>query len=320
MEKVELLIQNGTVVYEPAIVDGIDWKTERTSTPGQVTFKVIQDGNLKLSEGNPVRLRIGNNNVFYGFIFTIKRTKEKEISITAYDQLRYFKNKDTYVYTNKTASNLLKMIAEDFYLNLGEIENTGYVIPSRVEENEELFEMMKNALNLTLQNKKEMYVLYDNFGKLTLKNIKNMLVQIVIDEETGENYDYQSSIDSDVYNKIKLTYDNENTGKREVYIAQDTNNINNWGVLQYFDTLQEGENGQAKADALLSLYNKKKRKLSISNAIGDLRVRAGCLIAVKLDLGDINVLQLMIVEKCTHSFKENQHFMNLTLKGSDFDV
>lgn len=77
----------------------------------------------------------------------------------------------------------------------------------------------------------------------------------MIDEETGENFDYTSSIDSDTYNKVKLTYDNEETGKREVYIAQDGSHINEWGILQYFDTLSKGENGQAKADALLQLYN-----------------------------------------------------------------
>lgn len=320
MKNIELLIQNGNTVYQPVLEGGITWDTERTSTPGKLTFKVIQDGSFKFSEGNPVRLKIDNNEVFYGFIFTIKRTKEKEINITAYDQLRYFKNKDTYVYSNKTASAFIRMLANDFFLNLGEIEETSYIIPSRVEENQELFEMIKNALSITLQNKKEMYVLYDKFGKLTLKNIRNMLVPILIDEETGGNYDYQVSIDSNVYNKIKLTYDNEDTGKREVFIAQDTKNINNWGVLQYFEKLQKNENGQAKANALLSLYNKKQRKLSISDVIGDLRVRAGSLIPIKMNLGDINVLQLMIVEKCSHTFDNNQHFMKLTLRGSDFDV
>ena len=178
MNNIELLIQNGNTVYQPVLEGGVTWDTERTSTPGKLTFKVIQDGSFKFSEGNPVRLKIDNNEVFYGFIFTIKKSKEKEISITAYDQLRYFKNKDTYVYSNKTASAFIRMLANDFYLNIGEIEDTNYVIPSRVEENQELFEMIKNALSLTLQNKKEMYVLYDKFGKLTLKNIRNMIVLI----------------------------------------------------------------------------------------------------------------------------------------------
>ena len=112
-----------------------------------------------------------------------------------------------------------------------------------------------------------MYVLYDDFGKLTLKALERMKVGVVIDEETGENFDYTSTIDSQTYNKIKLVYENEKTGKREVYISQDSKNINNWGILQYYDTLQEGENGQAKVDALLSLYNAKTRNLKITNAL-----------------------------------------------------
>ena len=59
-----------------------------------------------------------------------------------------------------------------------------------------------------------MYVLYDDFGKLCLKNLERMKVGLVIDEETGENFDYESSIDSDTYNQIKLTYDNSDTGKK----------------------------------------------------------------------------------------------------------
>ncbi len=114
-----------------------------------------------------------------------------------------------------------------------------------------------------------------------------MVLDCLIDEETAENYDYKSTIDEETYNQIKLTRENEKTGKRDVYIAKDSSKINEWGVLQYYDTLQDGENGQTKANALLELYNKKQRNLSIKNMIGDVRVRAGCMIPVKLDLGDV---------------------------------
>jgi hypothetical protein len=163
-----------------------------------------------------------------------------------------------------------------------------------------------------------MFVLYDDFGKITLKNISNMQVNLLIDEETGENFDYTSSIDSDTYNKIKLIYENDETGKREVYIAQDGENINRWGVLQYFDKLNEGENGQTKADALLSLYNKKTRNLSINNAFGDVRVRAGSLLPILLNLGDTKLQNMMLVEKCKHEFRNGQHLMTLTLVGGEF--
>lgn len=268
-------------------------------------------------------MKVDGDPVFFGFVFKKQKSKDKVYTVTAYDQLRYLKNKDTKVYENKTADQFVKMIADDFSLNVGKLENTGYVIASRVEENTSLFEMVENALDLTLTNTGEMYVLFDDFGKLTLKALSSMYVGVpsaylMIDEETGENYEYTSSIDDNTYNKIKLTYDNEETGYRDVYIARDSGNINRWGVLQYFDTLQKGENGQAKADALLSLYNKKTRNLRITNAIGDNRVRAGSMVVIVLDLGDVKLKNFMLVEKCKHTYKNDEHWMDLTLRGGEF--
>lgn len=316
----ELLIQNGDKVYQPAIEGDITWKTERKGYPGELKFNIIQDDVINVTEGNAVRLKKDGSNIFYGFIFSKSSDKEKVVTITAYDQLRYFKNKDTYVYENKTAGELIKMLANDFNMQTGTIEDTGYKIASRVEENATLFDMVQNALDLTVQNKKEMYVMYDDFGKIALKNIASMVLDCLVDEETAENYSYKSSIDENTYNKIKLVRENEETGKRDVFIAQSSSNMNQWGVLQYFDTLQDGENGQSKVNALLELYNKKTRNLSIKKMFGDVRVRAGCLIPVKLNLGDVNLLKLMLVEKCTHTFKESEHFMDLTLKGGEFVV
>lgn len=314
----ELLIQNGDKVYQPAIEGDITWKTERKGYPGELKFNIIQDDVINVTEGNAVRLKKDGSNIFYGFIFSKSSDKEKVVTITAYDQLRYFKNKDTYVYENKTAGELIRMLANDFNMQTGTIEDTGYKIASRVEENATLFDMVQNALDLTVQNKKEMYVMYDDFGKIALKNIASMVLDCLVDEETAENYSYKSSIDENTYNKIKLVRENEETGKRDVFIAQSSSNMNQWGVLQYFDTLQDGENGQSKVNALLELYNKKTRNLSIKKMFGDVRVRAGCLIPVKLNLGDVNLLKLMLVEKCTHTFKESEHFMDLTLKGGEF--
>ena len=322
---VELLIGNesGTKAYQPAVIEGIEWSTERKNAPGKLVFKVLKDDVLDFSEGSPVRMRVDGENVFFGFVFKQQRAKDQIITVTAYDQLRYLKNKDTKVYEGKTAAQFTRMIAEDFSLNVGVLEDTEYVIESRVEENTSLFEMIANALDMTLTNTGEMFVLYDDFGKLTLKSLYSMYVGVpgaylMIDEETGENFDYTSSIDDNTYNKIKLTYDNESTGKREIYIAQDSANMNRWGILQYFDTLQKGENGQAKADALLELYNKKTRNLKIKNAIGDNRVRGGSMVVINLNLGDVKLKNWMLVEKCSHTYKEGEHWMDLTLRGGEF--
>ena len=314
----ELLIQNGSKVYIPVLEEGIEWSTERAGVPGKLTFKVHLDESLNITEGNAVRFRWDGNNIFYGFIFSKKMSKERIITVTAYDQLRYMKNKDTYVYENKTAAELVQMIAEDFQMQTGSLEDTEFKIATRVEDNVTLFDMIQNALDLTLENQRYMYVLYDDFGKITLKGLDNMRLNLLIDEETAETYDYSSSIDEQTYNRIKLIFDNDQTGQRDVYIAQDSGNMAAWGVLQYYDTLQEGENGQTKVDALLELYNKKTRRLTIQNALGDCRVRAGSMLPVLLDLGDVKLKNLMLVEKCMHKFNLDEHFMSLTLRGGEF--
>lgn len=314
----QLLIQNRNTVYEPVAQDEITWTTERKGAAGKLEFKIIKDNIINFEEGNPVAFKVDNTNLFYGFVFKKKRDKTQIITTTAYDQLRYLKNKDTKTYTNKRADELVKMIANEYQLNVGILENTGYVIAKKAESNQELFDMILNALDETIRNRKEMYVLYDDFGKLCLKNLERMKVGLVIDEETGENFDYESSIDSDTYDQIKLIYDNSETGKREVYIAKDSSNIEKWGVLQYFDTIDEKTNGAVKAKALLDLYNQKTRSLEIKNALGDVRVRGGSLVIVQLDLGDVKLQNFMLVEKAKHIFKNGEHFMDLTLKGQNF--
>ena len=315
----ELLIQNKNAVFNPILLDGIEYTTQRVGTPSKLTFSVLQDGNLKVSEGNAVSLRWGGQNVFYGYVFSIKSSNESTLTITAYDQTRYLKNKETKVYENKTAASVISEVLSDFAsFKVGSLEDTGYVIESRVEDTQTLFDIIQNALDETLMNTKKMYVLFDDYGKIRLKSIDNMVVGIVVDADTAESYDYTSSIDEQTYNRIKLYFDNETTGQRDIYIAQDSAKMAEWGYLQYTDALKEGEDGKSKADALLELYNKKTRKLSIKNVIGDTRVRAGSMVFVSLQLWDMKVETMMLVETCKHSFKDNEHFMDLTVRSGEF--
>ncbi|HFG9240144.1 TPA: glucosaminidase domain-containing protein, partial [Clostridioides difficile] len=316
---VRLVIAHWEDFYEPVVLDGITWEIERRGAPSKLEFTIVMDDILEFCEGNSVRLYYKGIGIFYGYIFQKKRDKENHIKIVAYDQLRYFKNKDTYVYNNKTASELVKMLTKDFNLKYNVIEDTKYKI-SRVEENKTLFDMILTALDDTLREKKEMYVLYDDFGRITLKNVASMKLDTVMNNDVIEDFDYNSSIDSDTYTKIKLVRDNEESGKRDVYIAQDSAHMRSWGILQMFETvdknMSEAEIKQ-KCDILLKLYNKKTKSLSLKNVLGDIRVRAGCLIPVFLDLGDIELQNYMLVEKVKHTFENNSHFMDLTLVDGD---
>ena len=316
----ELLIQHQGNIMLPPVVESVTIEWERQGQPGKLTADIVKTPGLSFQEGDPCRFSVDGSPVFYGFVFEKARkgSMDQVITITGYDQLYYLKNKDTYVYTSKTASDVIRMIAEDFQLNVGSLADTGYTIASRVEDNKTLADIIQTALDETLKATSQMYVLYDDVGKLTLKNIGDMKMELLIDDETAGDFDYKTSIAAQTYDKVKLSYENKDTGKREIFIAQDSSNINQWGVLQYYEKIDSTANAKVMADALLNLYNTKTRTLKLKNVLGDIRVRAGTMLVVTLGLGDMNLSSYLMVEQVKHTFSNEQHFMDLNMRGGTF--
>lgn len=304
----------------PPVVESVSIEWERQGQPGKLTADIVKTPGLSFQEGDPCRFSVDGTPIFYGFVFEKARkgSMDQVITITVYDQLYYLKNKDTYVYSNKTAAAVIRMIAEDFQLNVGALADTGYTIASRVEDNRTLFDIIQTALDETLKATSQMYVLYDDVGKLTLKNIGDMKLGLLVDNETAGDFDYKTSIASQTYDKVKLSYENKDTGKREIFIAQDGSSINQWGVLQYYEKIDSTANAKAMADALLSLYNTKTRTLKLKNVLGDVRVRAGTMLVVILGLGDMNLSSYLMVEQVKHTFSNEQHVMDLNMRGGTF--
>lgn len=321
MSDVSILIQSANnKVYTPIVLDGVTWETERKGMPSRLNFTVLNDSNISFSEGNKVQLNVDGKPVFIGFIFSRSRDKSQLIKCTAYDQLRYFKNKDTLVYTNKTASEVLKMLAGDYGLVLGNIDDTGYKIKQRDEDNQTLFDIVLNALDLTLDATGQVYVLYDDVGKIVLKNINNMKYDLLIDGSTAENFEYETSIDKDTYNKVKVIQESNENGIRNVYDEQDDENVKSWGVLQYLHIADKGANGDSLAAAILKAKNRKTRTLRIKKALGDIRIRAGCTLPVTLSLGDTATEnQFMLCESVTHTFTADRHSMDIEFFNMNSD-
>lgn len=313
---VEILIQNDKI-YLPAVEGSVKLECSRKGAPAKLTFTCLKDGVLNFQEGNPVTMRFHGKPVFSGFVFKKSRSDNLQISVTAYDQLRYLKNKDTLSYKNKTYGELLSMIATDYHLQVGSVADTKYKIPNRIEEGA-LLDILQNASDLTVLNTGVLYVLYDDFGKLTLKSLKDMILDVVVDEDTAKGYDYASSIDKDTYNKIKLAVDNSQIGERETYVLNEPVNQGKWGQLQYYEKIDGSPTATVlaqRAKVLLNYYNKKHRTLTVKGVFGDIRVRGGSLVVVNMGLGDISVKNYMCVEKVTHTWEHGLHTMDLSLSG-----
>lgn len=311
-----LTIQHGNNLYYPLVLDSPTLTLERKGSPGQLRFTVLHDDGMKFEEGDVVRFYYGDKGIFLGFVFTKKHNKERQIEVMAYDQTRYLKNKYTYLFSNKTAAQIVNALCSDFGIKTGHVEDTYYTIPSLLCENKSLIDIILDALDETLMNTGEMYILYDNFGALELRHLADMVSNVLIDDETAENYTYSSSIDEETYNKIVLYYVDEETKVFMPYSAKDDTSIQKWGLLQYFEEVSNPSIGQNKADALLKLYNKKTRQLQINDAFGCVSVRAGSLIPVKLHTADGSINHYLLVEKVTHKFEDNHYTMDLILNGS----
>ena len=325
---IKLVIISGKNVHDMSGLCGgdIEVETQISGSPSKLTFivykKVTYETDYAFYEGDNVRLWVDDYPMFNGYIFGKERDKEQEIKVTAYDQLRYLKSKDTYVYDYKKVSDILKMIAEDYKLSAGEIEDTGFVIESLIEDNKSLFDIILEGVDITLSNTKNWFVLYDNFGKITLKSIHNMRLPLlmVTDDGTVIDFTYKTDIDSDTYNLIKLYKDNKDTGKREIFISKDSGTQMKWGILQKYekapDNFNDAQIGEY-TDKLLEMKNRVKQSLSIE-CIGmgndEIKIRGGSGIFVKVNnCGENNINNWMIVKKCTHNFSNNKHTFKIDL-------
>ena len=316
-----LLIDGDDKIYKPYISGDIKVTRERTGSPGKMTFSCIDIEGMNISEGNAVAFRYKNKKVFFGYIFILERDSDRElVKITCYDQLRYFKNKDTFVY-NKKYSELLIDICKKYSFPYGTIEDTEYKIPTRLEEGT-LFDICTSAAGFTLLEKGKNFVLYDDFGKITLRSLANMMLPLLIDSDVTGKWTLKESIDTDVYNRIIIKQDNSQTGERGLYIANDTDTQKKWGVLSYIEDGDEGSSAETlkdKANALLKFYNRPNKTFSVKNCLGHTEVRGGSLLIAYFDIGNGKKIQnLMIVNKVEHTFSDNYHFMDMNLYGGGY--
>lgn len=325
--KIELLTQNNetgkTFDISNLIYGAVSWETQLTDQPGKLTFEFIDEGLAIMQEGSPVSFKVDGTGVFFGYVFKRTRNQAKRIQVIAYDQLRYLKNKDTYVLAAQTASDIFVKICQDFKLRYKVVSPSSYITPSQVLDNKSLFEIINYGLDRTLINTGEWYIIRDNFGTLEFLNLRDLKTNLFIgDESLLGDYSFEKSIDEDTYNTVKLVKENKDSKKREVYIVKDSSTIAKWGTLQYFEKLSDEANEaqiRVKAEQLHKLKNRPTTAFRL-NCLGDLKVFAGAGIVVGIqDLvaEGMPLNQYFLVKSCTHNFQNEFHMMQLDLKVVD---
>lgn len=303
------------------VIRNIKLTTYIEDNPGKCTFDIEFVAPLSFEEGASFSLEIDGNKMFRGYVFTRSFSEDKTlISVVAFDQLRYLKNKDSYVFKGMTSDEIFSKICEDFVLRYRVVDKSNYKCIPRSNDATGLYDMIKCALSDTLINAKDWFIIRDNFGVLEHVNIFSLQAGVMIGDSSGLlGFKYETSIDSDTYNQIKLYKDNTKTKKRELYIVNDTinggANLKKWGILQLYEKVDDNLNIaqiEQKARGMLSLYNSSKKTLKLTS-VGSCKIFAGCIFRCNIaDLGDTSIDSYMLVTECTHTFDNNEHTMDLT--------
>ena len=313
----ELLIaakDSGKIWDAATLSQSVDYTTNRTGTPGQLKFTLINQEGISFDVGDVVRLSVDGQLIFYGWIFTISRDRWGVTDITCYDRLRYLKANASYAFYGETAGAIIRQIAEDFNLPLGTIEDTGYALPSLVMEDKTCLDIISEAIQQTLLNAGKIYVFFYDGNGLSLREAGNMKSPVVIGEKSLlTDYTYQRDIDQQTYNSIKLVQPNEETGRAEVYQVEDSETIGKWGLLRLYQKVDEALNPAQiteQAKQSLSYYNRPLNTLKLSS-LGVLGLRAGMMLLVNIPGVESAEKKYVLLEKVSHTFENDTHTMDI---------
>lgn len=311
---------DGTIYDISDIASNIMWRTDIYGQPGKLTFSLKKDKSVTYNEGSVITFNVDGLNKFYGYIFTVGSSNDDLIPITCYDQLRYLKGKDTYVFKDATLGEQMTSVFNDYGLTYEITHEPTYKLPPTVNDNKTLFDMFQAGADKTLIAVNEWYFLRDDFGTIKLLEINQLKTNLIFSE--GSNllsFNHKSSIDKDTYNYIKLIKENKDEGVREVYIVKDSESIAKWGRLQYFDKVDESANAaqiEQLADSLLLTKNRKTETMKFV-ALGEISLSAGDGIVIVIDDPQTQGFvagRYYFITSCSHSFKNDEHTMSLQVE------
>lgn len=303
------------------VIGNLEITTNIQDDAGKASFDLIKCDDIRFWEGATVSIQLDGYKLFRGFVFSKKSTKDTDVvSVTCYDQLRYLKNKDSFVFENMTSDQIFSKICNEFVLKHRVVDKSNYICAPRSNDATALYEMIKTALDDTLINTNQWYIIRDNYGVLEHINVFSLQAGVILGDASGvTDFTYETSIDSDTYNQIKLYRDNKETGKREIFIVNDTVNggdkLKFWGILQLYEKVNENLNIaqiEQRALGMLKLYNNTKRSFKLE-CLGVPNMCAGSIFQCQIkNLDDISLNSYLLVTQCTHKISNGTHTMSLT--------
>lgn len=312
--QVDLLINDGKNWLRPQVLSGL--RLQRAANAAAVLdFVVVKNGMLNFLEGAPVRLRLDGQTVFVGRVFSKRRRQPELIQVRAYDQLRYLQNRDCCMLRDFTPGDLLRRICSENNMQLGKVADCGLRLGAHSFDNRRYLDMLAEVLAEVWQARGRRYFVYDDCGVVCLQSCWDMRVNILLAADCIGGYEYATSIDEKTYNRVKVIYEDKRKGLRKEFVAEDGGKIADWGVLQLVSKNADAkQQTYSRARELLQLYRQRRESLLVFQAPGNIMVRGGSMVGVRLNLGEQLVDCWALVKRAEHLIEQGNCLMNLSLE------
>lgn len=311
-----ILYKNGKAYDISELTESVKWKGRKGSAARSLDVSLVDCENAKsgidVTRGDQLIFAFKGKELFRGMIMSQQQSDKLKMPVTAYDNGIYLaNNKDTFQYENKTVHDIFIDVCKRFGIKYSDVAQTSYKIPELTKSKTTAWDAILDAISQDFKATGTKYYVHSSKGVLSLVKRRENILQWVW--ATGENiisYTYKKSIEN-IKTRLKIM-SKEDT----VYaVKKNTELEKKIGIFQDIDK-KDDDLSEAKLNQTIkeNLKEISSPEISLSiEALGIPEVISGAGVYVIID--ELEIKRTFWVDEDSHTFKRNNHIMNLTLNS-----
>lgn len=195
-------------------VNNVKWTTDLNYSAGELTFDLYFDESPKKPAlGGIVKFWYNQKKIFYGYVFDVKVSADRTVSVTAYDKLYYLKSQDSIVWPTMTLGSRFTEVCKRAGVTHKIINKPTHKVKAEICEGKTYFDMIKSAVNQTKSSTGSYYFVTANWSTVELRKAPHKKLTVILGDKSGMiSGSLQESI-TDAYNVVKV-YTKHTKGKR----------------------------------------------------------------------------------------------------------
>lgn len=195
-------------------VNNVKWTTDLNYSAGELTFDLYFDESPKKPAlGGIIKYWYNGKKVFYGYVFDVKVSADRTVSVTAYDKLYYLKSQDSIVWPTMTLGSRFTEVCKRAGVTHKIVNKPTHKVKAEICEGKTYFDMIKSAVNKTKSSTGSYYFVTANWSTVELRKAPYKRLTVILGDKSGMiSGSLQESI-TDAYNVVKV-YTKHTKGKK----------------------------------------------------------------------------------------------------------